>query len=293
MHYLLFSVLSALLLNILFKQFAKHQINIFQAIVINYFICFATGSAFLGEMPVSTEFVSKTWFPSTIILGFLFLGGFYCSAMTVKHFGIAIASVIQRMTLLISVPFAIVFLSEPIGLSKGTGLFLALVAVICTNVPSRKYAKTAEMQHQSSLAWFFPIAVFLCGGTIECLLQYHQTHTIANEREMAVFSIYSFSMAGCIGVCCLLGQLLLRKTQLAWRNVVAGLILGAPNYFDIFFLLQSFSVIDKSIALPAKNIGVLAIAALLGFFFFRERLSPLNWIGILAATVAIGLIALG
>lgn len=297
MFYLLLALSCSVVLSVLFKLFPKYEIDTFQAIVYNYVICVVTGSLFLGEMPISTAILAAPWMPQALGLGVLFIVGFYWAAMTVRHFGIAVASVVQRMSLVISVPFAIVILSESDTWNKIVGVLLALAAVVLTNISDQKQLISEEGHPEppneaSYRLLFYPIAIFLSSGVIECTLQYVQARILPpTGPDSAYFTIYTFGIAALAGLLWLAVQLLQGKFQWANKNLIAGILLGIPNYFSIFFLIKSFDYMDKSIALPINNIGILAMTALLGVFLFGERLRPINWLGVLLAMVAIGLIA--
>jgi multidrug transporter EmrE-like cation transporter len=75
---------------------------------------------------------------------------------------------------------------------------------------------------------------------------------------------------------------------------VAGLILGLVNYGSIYFLLRILGsgLIDRSAAIPANNMGVVALSAVVGVALFKEKLSAKKLWGILLALVAIALLTI-
>jgi len=71
--YLLLSILASTIIFIIFKLFEKFQINIFQAIVVNYCIAFTTGIlSYNGTITIS-QLPNLDWFYYTLILGALFI----------------------------------------------------------------------------------------------------------------------------------------------------------------------------------------------------------------------------
>src|SRR5690606_6324850 len=128
--------------------------------------------------------------PYAAILGLMFITGFYAVGMTVTLFGLTIASVLQKMSLLISVPFAFFMFSEPVTVLKILGLLLALVAVVLSNWQSKKEAAADASKIARSafvakggnalLLWVFPIYAFVVSGGIEVGLQYVQDSMLAN-----------------------------------------------------------------------------------------------------------------
>ncbi|MCP4439377.1 MAG: hypothetical protein GY810_10595 [Aureispira sp.] len=297
MFYLVLSALSSIAIIMAFKFFDKYQIDTFQAIVINYWVCVFTGSIVLGQMPVYDGIFSSTWMSTAWILGTTFIAAFYFVGLSVIYFGLAVTSVVQRMSLVISVPFAIVMFSEPATALKITGLIAALLSVIFINIPSKKDKNKPITPKEDAKPLpkgiiFYPVLAFLVSGLVECLLQYSQRRLIGGDpSEEAIFSIWLFGVAAFIGSFAALGMIIFGKSKFELKNLIGGIGLGIPNYFSIYFLLRAFSWKDVSIILPINNLSVVGGAALIGFFLFRERLSKLNWLGVLLAALAIILIA--
>ena len=289
MFFLLLSILSSTILVMIFKFFPQFKINTFQAIVVNYIVCVLCGSLVLGRFPFDSLVILEEWFYPALILGFLFISGFYAVGMTVMHFGLTIASVLQKMSILISVPFAIYWLKEGTDTTKMIGMVLALAAVILTNWQDQKKEKI-ESGSQLWL-WFFPAYAFLVSGAIECILQLTHMYFIHSAEDDAEFSSGLFASAGLIGLTILTIQILLGKQSLDMKSVGAGIALGIPNFFSIYFLLKTFQFWDKSIAIPLNNVSIVIVSALLGYFLFKEKLSNINALGVLIAIVSILLIS--
>lgn len=291
MLYIVLAILCSVAIGVVFKFFDKYNINHFQAIVFNYLVCVITGCIELGAVPFEASMLQADWLPIMLVLGLLFVSGFTVISRTVQYFGIAIASVAQRMSLGLSVPFSIWFYNDPYTSLTIVGIIMALASVVLINVPakSRELATnpamgTAEVadaaqQERPKGAFLFPIIAFLVSVFIEIILQYlHVVH----EMKPAVESIVLFALAGSFGV---VGIIIMRQ-QLAWRNLIAGILLGIPNYFSIYFLLRALENWSGSVVYSVNNITVVALSAILGYFFFKEKLSALNALGIGLALIA-------
>ncbi|WP_245538562.1 EamA family transporter [Saprospira grandis] len=297
MLYLLLSILCSTALITVFKLFPRLGVDTFGAIVINYFVCVLAGGLYNGQL----FDLGAPYMPYAFILGIIFISCFYAVGLTVRLFGITISSVLQKMSLLVSVPYAIIAFKEPAGSLKIIGLGLAFAAVLASNWPeklaegdSRKQERQQYLAQGGSLLllWFFPIYSFSGSGLIEVLLQYVQQNILDDtQEESAAFTTAIFASAGLAGAVVYLYQLVSGKASWSWKNVGGGLALGIPNYFSIVFLLLAFNVWDKSVVLPINNISIVMATALLGLFFFRERLSKINYIGVLLAIFAILLMA--
>ena len=82
---------------------------------------------------------------------------------------------------------------------------------------------------------------------------------------------------------------------LAWRNLGAGLLLGALNFGNIAFYVLAHQALPDSpaVVFAAMNLGVIVLGALLGVLAFGETTSVWNRAGLVAALMAIVLIAVG
>jgi len=283
--YLLGSILSSTIINLIFKVFEQKNVDTFQAIVINYFICVAIGSLLIGEVPVQSDFWQTDWF-----LGILFISTFYAMALTVQYFGVAIAVVLQKMSVVISVIFAIWMYQESVNAVKIGGIILALIAVVLTNIQDKSASESRTSRHWW-LVLLLPLVFFSCGA-IECLLQYAQMSVMGGEGGIR-FAIFLFGTAGAIGGVTLLGSIIAGKSQLSLKNFIGGVALGIPNYFSLYFLLKVLgSGWEGSMIFPVNNIGIIVAAAVAAWILFKEKLLPVNVAGIIVAVISIILIAI-
>jgi len=87
--------------------------------------------------------------------------------------------------------------------------------------------------------------------------------------------------------------ILIGKVKFKSRDILAGIALGVPNFFSIYFQLKALSAFDNIGALlyPSLNIGIIIGSTLAAILFFKEHLSKLNKVGISIAILAILLLS--
>jgi uncharacterized membrane protein len=114
-----------------------------------------------------------------------------------------------------------------------------------------------------------------------------------HTEDQAYYTIYVFSTAAIIGMGILIQNLIRKKTKFELKNVIAGCILGIPNYFSIYFFIKLLNshIMNSSAIIPIANIGVVVCAAIAALFLFKERMNKVNTIGLLLGIAAILLIA--
>ena len=295
MLYLALTVACSVLLGFIFKLFGRFGVDGFQAIVFNYFTCFCCGWIHLGHFPVQTENFGTLWMPYALVLGLIFVSGFNLAALTVKHFGVTIGQIMQKMSILMTVPFAIMAYGESSGWSKILGFFFALASIVLVNWPSRQKSPANSDHPQKSAApknliWI-PIATWVLAGLLEVLLVRVQNERLTDMSD-PTFIITIFGTAGSIGLVIALLGWASGRLKFSWKNVAAGIILGIPNYGSMVFMLFALnSGLEGSFVFPVANVGIIVATTIGAVTLFREKLTKLNWLGIVLAVAAIALIA--
>ncbi|MFX0556814.1 EamA family transporter [Maribacter sp. CXY002] len=287
MYYLLLSVLSSSLIFIVFKLFAKHNVQTFYAIVVNYITASAVGlSLYQGEVQVF-EIYTKPWFIGTLCLGVLFILVFNIMAATSQRIGVSAASVATKMSLVIPVIFGVLVYGETLGIIKVLGIALALCAVYFSSV------KKNTIRLDKSDLWL-PILVFLGSGIIDTSIKYVQ-EVYVQEEEYPLFTALVFAAAATTGMFYLVIKSSKEPIKVNFKNVLGGIALGVPNYFSIYFLLKALQLtkLNSASIFTINNVFIVIFTTLLGILLFKEKISLKNWIGIIIAIISILLVAFG
>ena len=169
MTYLILSILCSTIISVVFRLFKDYEIDTFQAIIYNYIVCLTVGSLIMGDLPVKYGFWTLDWFPYAAVLGGIFISAFILIAKSIEHYGISITSVVQRMSLIITVSFAIIYFQESLSPFKIIGIFCALGAVVLASFKKEEKELSGTNKPNKWLI-FLPISVLLTSGLIECVL---------------------------------------------------------------------------------------------------------------------------
>ncbi len=292
MLFLFLTVACSVLLGFIFKLFGRYGIDGFQAILFNYFTCFTCGWLHLGHFPVQKADFDTAWMPYALVLGLIFITGFNMAARTVRYFGVTIGQIMQKMSILMTVPFAILAYQESAGILKIAGFLCALAAIVLVNWPSAQSdGKELSPKPNGGLLWI-PVATWILAGLLEVLLVRVQNEKLADMSD-PTFIITIFGTAGLLGLFVAVYGWVSQRLQFAWKNVAAGIILGVPNYGSMLFMLFALdSGLEGSFVFPVVNVGIIVATTIGAVTLFHERLSKLNWVGIALAVTAIGLITI-
>ena len=291
MIYLFLSILLSTFLGVIFVYFNKYKIDIFQAIVFNYWICVITGSLVLGNFPIHANSIQTDWFKMSIIMGVLFISVFNLIGISSVLVGATITQTANKLSLTIPVVVSYFLYHENISLLKMIGILLALIAVILTM--SKK--SSGEKKKIPLCEFSLPIVLFVSSGVVDSITKYVQNKYLISEAISKSYIIAGFMVAAIIGSVILLFLYITGRKKFEFKNVLAGIILGVPNYFSIYYLIKALQnkSMNSSATIPINNIGVLFLVSIFGIFIFKEKLTRLNYIGLGLTLLAILFIFLG
>ena len=285
---LVLSIIASTFIFVLFRLFARYSINTLQAIVVNYFVACTCGIIGYQNSIEISAIPKYDWFYYTVALGALFIIVFNLMATTTQRSGLSVVSVATKMALVIPIGFGLWYYQEPLGPFKAIGIILALAAVYLVSVKNRS---GVILQNRNLM---FPVLVFFGSGLIDTSLNFLQNDFIKDKSLIPLFSSTIFMTAGVIGIMVLVVQKIKGVLSLEYKNIIAGVVLGIPNYFSIYFLVKALrsNLLDSSGIFTINNVAIVIISTLLGIVFFKEQLSLKNWIGIILAVISIALVSL-
>lgn len=279
MIYIFLSVCCSVFVSVLLKLARRYLIDIRQAITWNYSIAgLLTWIFYRPEIP---EF-SNTIYPVYIAMGVLLPSIFVVLALSVRYTGIVRTDVAQRLSLFIPVMAAFLIFDEAQSAIKLFGIAIAFLAILF----SIQWQKQNE---NNRVSWIYPLLVFAGMGIIDVLFkQIAKQESIPFTSSLFVVFILAFFLSFFY----LLYLFIVKKIKFAIINVLCGWILGIANFGNILFYLKAHQALSRqpSLVFSAMNIGVILLGSAVGVLIFHEKLSRLNYAGIVLALISILLI---
>ncbi|MEY4876003.1 MAG: hypothetical protein RL708_1152 [Bacteroidota bacterium] len=291
MIFLVLSVITSTLLNIILKAFSKFKINTFQAIVVNYWVCTITGGVIENYYtPLHAEAFKQQWFISTILLGFSFIVLFNLMGWTAQKLGLTVVSVANKLSLIIPVSIAFMFMGEGVTALKIVSILMALIAVVLVTFKRNN----SDKKNVSNLFFLLPIVLFLGSGFNDSLVNYVVQSTGLVDADKPKFVIWIFQIAAIVGLVILLSQVILKKQKIELKNIIAGICLGVPNYFSMYYLVKALadSGMQSTVVFPVNNVSIVIASAISGIVLYKEKLTQLQIAGIIMACTAIVLLSI-
>lgn len=250
-------------------------------------MCYVTGSLVNGQSPINKEIISTSWFPYALFLSATFIIFFNVNAYTVQKVGMIITGIFQKLSLIIPVILGLLFFDESASIFKYIAIGLTFVAILLINMTK---GQNEELLEQAKRYWYWPLLVFFGSGLIEGVLFYVQETGRVVDAGIDFVSILFF-MAGCWG---LLFMILTNQLKsVTMKDVIAGVLIGVPNFFTIYLLIKGLEIgWDGSVLFPVNNVGVIALTAVIGMIVFKEKLTSYNLAGLAIAMIAVVLISM-
>lgn len=270
-----FSVFVSILLKIVkAKDFSTPQIiafNYLSAGSCAYFLL----SPHFNQLPFSDFLLHSPQLPFFLTLGILLPVVFLIMATSVAKVGIVKSDAAQRISLFLPVLSAFLLFNEQPTTNKILSLILAFIALFCLVL---KKDNTTRFQFSE-----FPplLGVFFGYGIIDILFK--EVAKQGNAFPNTLFTTFVF--AGIF----MFVYLLIKRTQWQSKSFIAGLFLGLLNFGNIYFYIKAHQVFatDPTLVFASMNIGVICLGTIIGRFLFKEKVSLLNYCGILLGLLAI------
>jgi drug/metabolite transporter (DMT)-like permease len=293
MYSLLISIVfsSALLIN--FKIFPKYSINTYQAISLNYIVCFLTGYVLMPQNQHFDFQINQSWTWYCLLLGMGFILTFVLSGLATQKVGMTPTSLANNLSLVIPVMASLLIFksnNKDFDALNYLGLGIALVAVALST-----YKKTeSESSNSKNLSSILLIlGVFLLYGITNTAINYLNISIIPNPEQTIPVTLTMLIGAIMAGIVLIIYRKIKYSENLELKNIGAALTLGIPNFLSFYFLIKTLTEFGNSGAFvyPIYNIGVLLLSSCIALVFFKEKISFLNKMGLLIAILAIVLIS--
>ena len=278
---LLFSILCSSLIFVIFRIFPRYGVNTFHAIVFNYVTAFICGMVLFGH-ELNANSLTGQWPMYALISGILFISLFILMGWSSQRNGVAMTSIAGKMSMAVSLMLMLFLYHETLTWLKTLGILLAFTGVFLITWNG----KSAASSDEGSL-WML-LTLFIGSGILDVVLNYVQKYYLENLTP-SLFSAFGFGIAGIIGSFIMFWQIFSKKSQFDFRNILAGIVLGIPNYFSIFLLMQSYKSTgwQDTTVLAIINVFVVLISSVIGFLAFKETVNGKKIAGLLTAVTAI------
>lgn len=281
MMYLTIAVLCSVAVSVLLKILRQRDIDIRQTIVAGYPVAFLLTWFLLKPDVSGMSDLGGAW-AIIIGLGVLLPAVFIILGRAIEAVGMVATDAAQRLSLIIPIVAAFLLFGEVLTGIRVFGLllgFLALGALIY-----RPQRGEISKQAKHTPLWLF--GVWAGYGVIDILFK-----QVAKQGAAFPLTLFvSFGLAGLL----LLIYLLIMRVRWQGNALAAGILLGVLNMGNIYAYIRAHQVLSESpsIVFTGMNVGVIAVATLIGVGVFKESLNRINILGLLLAICCVAVLFL-
>jgi drug/metabolite transporter (DMT)-like permease len=283
MIYLALAILCTVTINALIKAYELGGANTQVVIASNYVVAGLLGGGLLLARGIGR--VDRTTLLLGLSGGLLWPAGFYVQMWGIRRYGLALAGTVSRLSLSIPLLFSLLFLNERLTPAIAIGMAGVFVAFWLL-APLRGGADRALDRRA---LWYFPLLVVVFGAGD---LWANLFNAYGRGSERLLFVVLIFIVAGLFSWA-VVG---LRRVRVDRGSFAKGLVLGVPNFFTTFFLLESLRAplfARRSAVVYALYSVVPAVLVFaMGPVIWREKVTRGNLVGALVAVVSIALLNL-
>lgn len=281
------TVLSTAWILVGLRELKRFNLNVLQAITFNYI--FAT---LFGAMR-SPNFVEDVTaepgaFALSAYLGVSFIALFFLMAMVAQKVGVAYMTVVTKMSLVLPAIFSWLYYQDAMDALKGLGILLALGSVFLINYRPEAPVQlgNAEKGNNKLFNLVLILGLFLGSGLNDICFRVFNAE-FADTVSNINFPVVIFGIAGIIGAVIAIWQIASGRVRFQWQTLIAGIVIGVPNYFSIVFLVKSLDYFNGTVFFPVNNTALLILTGLIGIFVYREAMNKWNLMGLGLAVVAV------
>ena len=282
MIFLILAILFSTGVFVAMRLFERYKLDNHQALMWNYVFASGTGFAICEHWDTAPQLVAEPWFGLSILTGFWFIFTYLLMTASTQRSGVTVTSLSSKISVVLPILAGVIMLGEKLNFVATTGIVLALVALVL--VLERK----KEPGEKNNRSWLLPVCIFFGTGSGDILMKITEQQNSGDDLGFMIAFIYFVALV--FGVIIVIWDIARGKSKWQWKSALGGIGLGVINFFSTSSVYHAMRYFDNVVLFPIYNIGVVSLTALIGWLFFKEKLTLKNYIGLVIAVIAVILI---
>ena len=284
MIYLLLSILFSSGVFVTMRVFKRFELDNHQALMWNYVFATCTGFLMCDRFDTVPELVGEPWFGLSLLTGFWFIFTYLLMTASTQSSGVTVTSLSSKLSVVLPTLAGVLLFRETLTGPVSIGIVLALVALVLVVGSGDKSPANTQRTN-----WLLPVLIFFGTGTGDILMKLNEQRNTADDMSFMIAFIYLIAMV--FGVILVAYELLRGKSKWQTKSLIGGIALGVINFFSTYCIFHAMRCFDNVMLFPIYNIGVVCLTALIGWLFFKEKLTWKNYLGLAIAIIAVVLIS--
>ena len=277
MLYLCLAIVSSAMVSVCMRATEKAVRGTMVMFTANYAVCLLLSRLYMGDARL---FAAREGLGLAaglgLISGALYLLNFVLLRRNIRQSGVVLSSASMKLgAVLVPVVAAMLLFQERMRGSQLAGAALAVAAILLINLE-----KDGVRQGGKKAGLLLLLAVSGVTDTMANL--YDKTGAAALKNH---YLFYTFLAAMALAILLALRQ----GEKPRVPDVLAGALIGVPNYFSARFILLALGQVPAVVVYPVYSVGTIVLITLIGIVAFRERLNRRKAIamGLILAALAL------
>jgi multidrug transporter EmrE-like cation transporter len=209
--------------------------------------------------------------------GFIFIANFFIYSKSVFHNGVGISIAAMRISLILPVLLSTLWYLELLTFPQWLGVSLVFVTLWLLLPNKRKM-----LREPFSAAWLL-VLLFLGTGIGDSSLKVYESEfssVLGKEQFMG----FVFLTAFLIGIFVVAVR---KNWKFTGKELMLGTAIGIPNLYSAIFLIEALERMPGGVVYSSVNVLTVLGGTILGLALWGDKLTKLQWAGILFTLVSI------
>lgn len=241
----------------------------------NYFSAAVVGLILLFTDQNSTSSVNLI--PLGFFLSILFVGSIFAFSKSVFLSGAALSTVSSRLSVFVPTILSMFFYRELPNNYQIIGLVLTLLTVLLFYFS----ISNGNFKEGNKSKFIYLISVLFGIGIADFFMKVFQENWLSTDKPFFLFWIFFFSFLITFSIS------VKQRIKLEKKTIWLGLIMGIPNIFSSYFLIEALKNYKAVFVYPFVNVSIIVFTAIIVKLFWKEYWNPYSKIALLTGLASI------
>jgi len=226
--------------------------------------------------------ISLDLVPLGIFLAVLFVGSIYAFSKSVSFSGAALSTVSSRLSVFVPIILSMIIYQEFPNVFQASGLVLTLVTIVLFYF-SISYNSTKSEEKRK---FFYLVSILIGIGIADFFMKVFQENWSTTDKPWFLFWIFFFSFLITTSL------VIKQKTPFNSRTLLLGIVMGVPNIFSSYFLIEALKSFSAVFVYPFVNMSIIILTAIIVKLVWNESWNTFSKFALLAGLFSIVLLSL-
>lgn len=220
--------------------------------------------------------------PLGFFLSLLFVGSIFAFSKSVSLSGAALSTVSSRLSVFVPTILSIFIYRELPNSFQILGLVFTLATILLFYFS----ISNGTLKDESRNKFIYLLGVLVGIGIADFFMKVFQENWLSTDKPFFLFCIFFFSLITTFSIT------FKKKIKLEKRTLSLGLLMGIPNIFSSYFLIEALKTYKAVFVYPFVNISIIIATAIIVKIFWREYWSMYSKIALFTGLASIFLLSL-